>query len=111
MGWLEYRFNAKQWTSEDFEALAEIQGDWRHRYFDDTETQASWERLLSSVEDLTGWMAVNASPDTELNRYQPAGSPTIYTVADGDERQGGWAACEVLDARQEFERIGRQRGL
>lgn len=123
MGWLEFRFNAKQWTAEDFEGLAEVQGAWRNRFFDDGDVQQAWARLRDAISDLTGWMAVNASPDPELNKYQPPEASTIYSVADGDERVGGWPAfdrlrdegmnlaSEVLDARGQFERVGRRRGL
>jgi hypothetical protein len=125
-GWLialaNYAFNARQWSSEDSHPLFRFESQWRERFFDDPVVQAEFERFFAAVSGLTRWMAINGSPDPYQNKYRD-GQATIYSIADGNERQGGWPQMDavrdealnfvqqIFDLRRPLEEVGRRRGL
>lgn len=123
MVWLDGVFSAKKWSDQDSRVLYGFDGHWRERFMDDPLAQEAFESLMAAIRDLTQWMAGEGSPDDNYNRNRTSDQPWTYSIADGDERSGGWRefdrvredgirlARRVIEERRHFEVVGRQRGL
>lgn len=122
MAWLNFTFNARTWTRADATPFYEWVGAWEDRFFDDEEFQAAFEIFLGHVVALRNWMSLNAAVDNERSRGL-TGDNLVYSVADGDEREGGWSAFNrlreeamahvqaIFELEPGLEKLGRRRGL
>lgn len=118
--YLSESFSGKQWRENDVNSLYEFTSDWREHFFDDKEAQEAFIDLWERAYDLTIWMSSEGAPD---RRPQPSTDNYLYTIADPEERAGGYSAFDkarkeglklvelLARSRRKFERIGRMRGL
>lgn len=127
--WLDALFSAKSWRAGDLSLLYDVQtAISNHRMVDDAELADPLDRLEAAIRELLTWMALNGDGNDDVNATKTATDATwTYRAYDGEDFRrmgtGGWPeadeardagiACakRVLDAREEFERIGRARHL
>lgn len=123
------RFNGT-WRRSEAEALFECSEVWRTSLVDDEHLRPAFDRLRDAVDDMTSWMVREADGVDELNRnldsplwlYRVPPPPSKVRTKSGSDSEewqryrqviaeGEGLAREVLEARREFEKAGRARGL
>ncbi|NUW40193.1 hypothetical protein [Nonomuraea rhodomycinica] len=121
IAFLEGSFNAKRWIGKNVRDFYKVHDEWRERYFDDPTMEAAFSAFQQRCNDLVIWLVSKGSvhPGSEP---LPDGD-SVYSIADGNELAGGWpafdeerergleAARRLIEARRDFEKVGRERGL
>lgn len=116
--WLEETFNGKMWHRSQSGAIYSFNHYWGQRYFDDPQTNEAFRRLSLALGDFGNWLALEGGDEDMSDPDDPR-----MRILDGNHRLGGWPAFDearrqaerlaknVIQARTDFERIGRSRGL
>lgn len=119
MGTLAVVFVGKDWEKDDVVAARQFVSRWREHFFDDGVVDHSFRDLWKTCDDLLAWMG------REGERFGPAedGKFQMYRTITATYRSGGYEEYstvveqggelgdKLLEARRNFERSGRGRGL
>ncbi|MEU5999632.1 hypothetical protein ABZ837_17595 [Streptomyces sp. NPDC047197] len=110
-------FSGRRWEGRFTDPFYEFCRQWAEVFFDNADFEAKYVEFFAACKGLEEWMSGNGAPTSGDS------SNFIYTIADGDEREGGWPEFDrvrneglelldrVLELRKEVERSGRQLGL
>lgn len=133
--WLDAAFTGDRWTDKQCDPLYRLEGYWREWFFDDATADEAFKRLRTAIDNLTGWMAWNGSPEHDRDEIdhpsvvrvrmedREEDRPWRYTIAQAHEREGGYPeydaarneaqglARRVIEERRQFEIVARSRGL
>lgn len=113
--WLENVFNAKSWSSSTASQVVLFADIEREAFFDNPTVNASFQKFKLACDTLSTWLTLESFPHPQ--------NWDIQEVPDGNNRAGGWPefdalryrgkglAYAVVDARREFEQVGRSQGL
>lgn len=110
-------FSGRRWEGRHTDPFYEFCAQWSEVFFDNADFESKYVEFFEACKRLEVWMSGNGAPTSGDS------SNFIYTIADGNEREGGWPEFDrirneglellgrVLELRKEIERSGRKLGL